>query len=504
MYPWKTLLTPNRELPTPVYLQLANAIIQEISAGRITAGQKLPGTRALADLIGLNRKTVIIAFEELAAQGWLELQPSRGAFVSEKLPIDRYRPIGEPASEEVNKETAFDLEIDTSLPILEGRPQKSINFTDGTPDVRLAPMDSLYRHCRFFARTRMTTRYLTYGDVQGELTLRSELAAYLHKTRGLRCGPENVFISRGSQMSIFLSFKALLKPGDVVVVGETNYPVVDQVVEHLGAKLIRVPVDEDGIQVEKIREICHRENVRAVYLTPHHHFPTTVTLCAQRRIELLEYAHIHRFAIIEDDYDYDFHYTSSPMLPMASLDRSGSVIYLGSFSKIIAPAVRIGYLVAPPNMIEALNRLRKIIDRQGDSVMERAVAEMLREGEVQRHIKKSLKVYRSRRDYLCEKLRTELGEWLSFTPPDGGMAVWANFAPQIDLQLVAERMKAHNIVLNLRDNWVKENNGIRLGFASINEEEIDQIIHTLKEVISSIYSHLIPAHAIDIREAKGQ
>ncbi len=485
MYPWKTLLTPNRELPTPVYLQLANAVIQEISAGRIHAGQKLPGTRALAELIGINRKTVIIAFEELVAQGWLELQPSRGAFVSEKLPLDRYRPIGEPASEEVNAETAFDLEVDTSLPILEKKPQKSINFTDGTPDVRLAPMDSLYRHCRFFARTRMTTRYLTYGDVQGEVHLRTELANYLNETRGLRCKAENVFISRGSQMSIFLSFKALLRPGDVVIVGESNYPVVDQVVEHLGGKLLRVPVDEEGVQVEEIRRICHQEKVRAVYLTPHHHFPTTVTLSAQRRIQLLEYAHIHRFAVIEDDYDYDFHYASSPMLPMASLDRSGSVIYLGSFSKIIAPAVRIGYLVAPLNMIEALNRLRKIIDRQGDSVMERALAEMLREGEVQRHIKKSLKVYHARRDYLCQKLQAELGEWINFRPPSGGMAIWAHFAPEIDLKLVAAYMKEEGILLSLRENWDYKNNGIRLGFASVNKDEIDRIVSTMKQAIAA-------------------
>jgi GntR family transcriptional regulator/MocR family aminotransferase len=487
MYPWKTLLTPNRDLPSPVYLQLANAIIQEISAGRIQAGQKLPGTRALAELIGLNRKTVIIAFEELAAQGWIELQPSRGAFVSEKLPLDRYRPIGEPASREVNAETAFELEIDTSLPILKEKPQNSINFTDGTPDVRLAPMDSLYRYCRFFARTRMTTRYLTYGDVQGEIHLRTELANYLNKTRGLRCNPENVFISRGSQMSIFLSLKALLKPGDVVIVGETSYPVVDQVVEHLGGRLIRVPVDEDGMQVEAIRKICHKETVRAVYLTPHHHFPTTVTLCADRRIQLLEYAHIHRFAIIEDDYDYDFHYTSSPMLPMASLDRSGSVIYLGSFSKIIAPAVRIGYLIAPLNMIEALNRLRKIIDRQGDSVMERALAEMLREGEIQRHIKKSLKVYRSRRDYLCQKLTSELGEWITFTPPDGGMAIWANFSPQIDLPKLASQLREKDIILDIQHNWLKEGNGIRLGFASVTETEIDHIITHMKQLISAEY-----------------
>jgi len=486
MYPWKSLLSPQRDAATPIYLQLANTITQEISAGRIQAGQKLPGTRTLAGLLGINRKTVIIAFEELAAQGWIELQPSRGAFVSEKLPIDRYIPIGEATEDAPHAQTAFDLEIDTSLPILEGRLAHSLNITDATPDVRLAPMESLYRHCRFFARTSMTLRYLQYGDVRGEYTLRKELAKYLNETRGLRCDAEHVFLSRGSQMSIFLSLKALIRPGDTVVVGESNYPVVDQVVEHLGGKLIRVPVDEAGIAVKDIQKICHQQGIRAVYLTPHHHFPTTVTLSADRRIQLLELAHIHRFAIIEDDYDYDYHYTSSPMLPMASLDRSGSVVYLGSFSKILAPAVRIGYLVAPINMIESLNRLRKIIDRQGDSVMERALAEMLREGEIQRHIKKSLKIYRNRRDDLCAQLQQELGAWVDFVPPDGGMAVWVRFAPQINLPQLAEALKAQGITMALRDNWVRTSNGLRLSFASLTEAEIIRIVQAIKHTLTNL------------------
>ncbi len=485
MYPWKTVIHIDKAAPMAVYLQLAKGVIEEITAGRLQPGQRLPGSRALAGLLSLNRKTVVLAFEELAAQGWIAQLPAKGTFVSQALPISQYQPLDNQANgNEVSPvETGFDLYPLSYLPAHSPERYSGIVLTDGSPDVRLAPMDALYKHCRTFAQTQVTARYLTYGDVAGERTLRHELAQYLQQTRGLVGKTENILITRGSQMAIYLILSALLRNGDHVLVGESSYPVVNDVVHRLGGNVLTVPVDDKGIDVEAIEAVCQKTPFRALYLTPHHHYPTTVTLSAERRIRLLRLAEEYRFAIIEDDYDYDFHYASSPLLPMASLDRHGVVIYIGSFSKIIAPAVRVGYLVAPVKMIESLVKLRKIVDRQGDFVMERAIAEMIRSGELNRHLKKALKTYRERRDYFCELLEKELGEWVTFRQPDGGMAVWVNFSPTINLKTLAQILIPKGIILNLHENWLAGENGLRMGFASLTKAEIAHGLRVIREAI---------------------
>lgn len=284
-------------------------------------------------------------------------------------------------------------------------------------------------------------------------------------------------------MAIYLILSALLQKGDHVLVGESNYPVVNDVIQQLGGEVLTVPVDDKGIDVEAIEELCKKTPFRALYLTPHHHYPTTVTLSAERRIRLLRLAEQYRFAIIEDDYDYDFHYASSPLLPMASLDRHGVVVYIGSFSKLIAPAVRVGYLVAPVRMIDVLAKVRKIVDRQGDFVMERAIAEMIRSGELNRHLKKALKTYRERRDYFCELLEKELGEWVFFRRPDGGMAVWVTFSPHINLETLAQVLIPKGIILNLHENWLAGENGLRMGFASLTKAEMAHGLRVIRETI---------------------
>ena len=488
MYPWKTVIHLDKAAPMAVYLQLAKGVIEEITAGRLQPGQRLPGSRALASLLSLNRKTVVLAFEELAAQGWIEQFPSKGSYVSQALPISHYKPLEkEPFGAEKNiSEAGFTIYPTPHLPPISPPMPPGIVLTDGSPDVRLAPMDILYKHCKTFAQSHITARYLTYGEVAGETVLRKELATYLRQTRGLVGEKENILITRGSQMAIYLIMSALIKKGDAVLVGDTSYPVVNDVVRQLGGKVLTAPVDDKGIAVAEVEKVYKKTPFKALYLTPHHHYPTTVTLSAERRVQLLRLAERFRFAIIEDDYDYDFHYASSPLLPMASLDRHGVVIYIGSFSKIIAPAVRVGYLTAPVQMIDTLLKLRKIVDRQGDFVMERAIAEMIRNGELTRHLKKALKAYKERRDFFCEVLEKELGQWVTFRVPDGGMAIWVQFSPDIDLEILTERLIPQGIILNLDENWLKGQNGLRMGFASLRKEEIAMGLKKIREAIDGM------------------
>lgn len=489
MLPWKTIIHFDKKSATPVYLQLVNAFIREITMGRLKPGQRLPGSRGLADQLNLNRKTVVLSYEELMAQGWIEIMASKGTFVTRSLPIARYQklhsdqircPLHVPPSTGFNIMASEGAGQKTILPIL---PTGYVEINDGSPDERLAPIDNLFMRCRSIAGSRIGRKLLQYSDLQGESTLRKVLADYLGLTRGLSCHENQVFISRGSQMAIYLILNVLLKPNDQVIVGDTNYPAADLVIAQTGAHIIRAPVDEHGISVDYMENICQKKKVRAIYITPHHHFPTTVTLSAERRLKLLHLAEQHKIAILEDDYDYDFHYASSPILPLASIDTKGLVIYTGSFSKLLAPSIRVGYAVAPQNLIREMNKLRRIIDRQGNPVMERAVAYMLAEGEIQRHLKKAVRQYRERRDLFCASLNYHLKGIVNFKAPDGGMAVWTEFSHEIHLLSLQERLLKEGLYLNVDKRFMARLNAARLGFASLNEQEINHHVQLVAKTI---------------------
>ena len=471
MLPWQTIVQLDRDGQCPVYLQIVNAIIKEISQGRLQPGQKLPGARRMADVLEVNRKTAALAYEELMAQGWIDINPSSGSYVAESLPVGEVKPL---SKDSPNGAHVPNLVVTPSRHLRPYSPPPSYKYAidDGSPDPRIAPMNSLMKHCRSIVKSYYGRRLLTYNDVGGEATLRAVLSRYLLETRGLHCRPEHIIITRGSQMAIFLVFNTLLEKGDKVIVSKPNYGSANWVIRHAGGELLEAPVDKDGILVDEVERLCTRHKIKAAYITPHHHFPTTVTLSAQRRIQLLSLAEKYAFVILEDDYDYDFQYGSAPILPLASVDNSGWVVYSGSFSKLLAPSVRVGYLVAPEPLIREIGNLRRIVDRQGDTVMERAIADMITDGEIQRHLKKAVKTYRQRRDLFCQILHENLGDQLEFEVPEGGMAVWTRFRKPMPDESLFDVLLKKGLYLNVDRYFLKEWQAIRLGFASLDEEEI--------------------------------
>lgn len=483
MYPWKTTLAIDETAAVPAYLQVANAVIREIMAGRLAPGQKMPGTRRLSAQLSVNRKTIIAAYDELLAQSWLEISRSRGTFIAGNLPLVKKRlPAGTTAGVyRTLEEAAFETDPPSGT-LQAGQNASLLCITDGSPDVRLAPVAEIYKRCKQVASRASRRYFLRYGDVRGEESLREVLGGYLHGSRGLACSPGQILLTRGSQMGIYLAFHLLLRPGDKVLVSDPSYPAANDVIRECGGQILSVPVDEDGLDVPAVEALCRRHTIRAMYLTPHHHYPTTVTLSAERRMQLLRLAQQQRFAIIEDDYDYDFHYASSPLLPLASLDTRGVVIYIGSFTKCIAPGIRVGYVVAPGNIITLLAGRRMILDRQGDPVMERALATFIEDGELQRHLKKALKIYRQRRDDFCAMLEEQLGDHLRFRKPDGGMAVWATCKGQTDLHALDQYVLRRGVSLDGVEDWAPFR-ALRLGFASLNREEMLSGISVLREGI---------------------
>jgi GntR family transcriptional regulator/MocR family aminotransferase len=287
-------------------------------------------------------------------------------------------------------------------------------------------------------------------------------------------------------MAMYLLSLVLFSKGDTIIVGDTNYYYADHVFLLAGMQLARVKVDDFGIDVDAIEKLCRRKKIKALYITSHHHYPTTVTLSAARRIKLLSLAEKYGFIIIEDDYDYDFHYLSSPLLPLVSADTKGMVVYIGTLSKTIAPAIRTGYIIAPQNLILELARVRQLIDTQGDPIMELALVEMFEEGHIKRHMKKAQLIYHKRRDFLCGLLKEKLPDIIDFKIPDGGLAIWAKFHKSVPLPPLTEKLRAQGLILSnglIHNTPAQSMNATRMGFGWMNEIETEESVDMLVKAI---------------------
>ena len=466
--PLAEFLLPDAVTGRARYLRLADHIIGLVRAGRLRPGDRLPPSRSLAAALGVNRKTVIAAYADVTEQGYLTARRGSGVAVARHLPAET-RIGGVP---EVGPPEKAGFRFATRSGVPPRAPQGWLRVTEGAPDVRLTSLDYLHTEMRRLSRRGPGRELLGYGSAFGDDLLRKELATYLRTSRGLPIEGESVLITRGSQQGFQLASRLLFHEGGLLAVSELHYPSLAAVAESYGAELLILPLDARGLVVEALRDHPRLADVRAVYVTPHHQYPTTVVLAAERRLLLLQLAADHGFAILEDDYDYDFQYAAAAQLPLAALDRDGSVLYLGSFSKILAPNVRVGYLCGPPDFIRSAAAFRALTDRQGDLLLERALARYLAAGEVDRHLRRVLPVYRRRRDLLASGL--------GIPPPVGGMAVWTPRPPRLATEELMARARDAHIWLEPALTWLTRSDHLRLGFAALNEAEIGRLLAVLK------------------------
>jgi GntR family transcriptional regulator / MocR family aminotransferase len=470
-----------------VYLQLADSILSLIRNGRIQGGQQLPATRELAATLKLNRVTVSKAYEELQMQGWLDSFTGRGTFVTTHIPDHAPKTLREQASPKGRGKAGFMIHAMDYLDQKISLVTAPLHLDDGFPDVKLAPLKELYRAYRAqLTRGGLYQKFGVYSAPDGSMFYKQALSAYLNETRGLKTSAENILSVKGTVMGLNLVCNGLIRPGDLIVSGIPGWGRAEKNFVHAGAKHIGIPVDEHGLVVEELRKICRKRKVRMVYVTPHHHYPTTVSLRIDRRLELLSLANEYGFIIFEDDYDFDFHYKHRPLLPLASADDNGMVIYCGSFSKSFSPAFRMGYLAASQNVIEHLGKVRMLLDRQGDHILDNAMGELLNEGTVQRYLRKTLGVYHERRDHFCALLKQELGEFVQFEIPEGGMSVWTVFKKGINLEKLSGRAQEKGLFISngkAHEYTGYTINALRLGFASSSIEQLTESVSILKKII---------------------
>jgi len=484
--PFKSVIRIDRSLDRPVYLQIAHQLINAIQRGVLVAGIQLPGTRSLSEDLDVHRKTIIAAYDELDAQGWTEIRANKGTFVrnhvlAEKELVEIY---DEKILTSYPAKAGYSFKQSILLDSLAVNSTSRLEFNDGLPDIRLLPLDRLSKVYGGILKSKTNYRHFGYSHVEGNEYFRETLAAYLNNTRGLHITKNNILTTRGIHMSIYMASSMLIEPGDLVIVGDLSYYLANMCFQQCGGKIISVPVDEQGISVDAIRELCKVKKIRLLYLTPHHHYPTTVTLSAERRVELLKLAAQYGFIILEDDYDYDFHYNGNSVLPLASADTNGMVVYIGSFCKSLAPGFRSGYLIAPADLIQEMAKFRRLVDRQGDMLMEQALAELLEEKEIQRHLKKAVKIYQERRDTFTSLLHNELGDELNFISPPGGLSVWTKWNPKLNLMRISKNCLKKNLHLPQELLYQTDSfTAMRLGFGNLAIGELEEAVSILGRAV---------------------
>lgn len=480
---YSTLIAIDREAETAVFLQIAHQLINAVQRGYIPGGTQLPGTRVLATLLSVHRKTTVAAYEELEAQGWIIKIANKGSFIKgADGGSSKRKKLHVAAVNEYPAKTGF---LFTKNNLLEPEPSAGAAqfvFTDGQPDYRLSPTEQLARYYTVALRRKINRRHLGYGNTTNSF-FKNQLSNYLNSTRGLHIAPKNILVTRGMEMGMYVAAQTLLKPGDVVLVASPGYYKPNMIFQQSGAVLKSVPVDDEGVDITAIERICKKQPVRMLYITPHHHYPTTVSLSAGRRVALLNLAATCGFIILEDDYEYDFQYASSPVLPLASADAAGMVVYLGSFGKTLAPGFRTGFLLAPENLIIEMQKQQSIIDQQGDSITEQVLAELIAEGEIHRHLKKAQKIYHQRRDHFCTLLEEQFSQSIQFVKPSGGLAVWTEWTGKINLLRLSKA--SMNVGIQLPQTLLyqtKNISAVRMGFGNFTTDEASLVLSRLSAV----------------------
>lgn len=466
-----------RELPLhldpeggPGYLQLAEQIRQAVKEGRVQAGELLPSTRRLAAQVGRHRHTVLRALEELVSEGWLTSEPGRGFRVTEQHFQDlKVSPASWPQL--------------PSFPEPLGQESGRYHFHSGLPDLRHFPKDEFFRCFRAVMREADPTRLLSYSFPGGSERFRACLQEYLRRIRGLMKG--QIVVTHGSQEAIFLLAQLLLR-GErrKVVVEALGYRQAWEAMRLCGAELVGLPVDQDGLCVDALEELVADGPPALIYLTPLHHYPTTVTLSRERRAQLLKIITRHQIPVLEDDYDHEFHYSGRPLTPLASEDESGLVLYVSTFSKLVYPSARLGYAVVPEPLFKPLNRLKNWSSRQNDLLLQEAMVRWMEGGGLERHLRRMRLLYRGRMEVMMEGL-DQMG--LAYRRPNGGMSLWVDTGK--DSRRVADHAKGMGLALRAGAAYHLETPSmpethLRLGFAGTDTEEIRTGLKLLDRAIA--------------------
>jgi GntR family transcriptional regulator / MocR family aminotransferase len=461
-----------------IYRQLSAAIVE----GRLAGGEALPPTRELAATLGVSRTTVAVAYDRLLGEGFTVARRGAGTFVAPgRAPQPMRRA---PHGRSVSARPAWSGITFASTEHL----RAPFDFAIGVPDPRLFPLVAWRRNTA--SELQPDSALLDgYGHPAGLPRLRAAIARHIGRSRAVLAGADDVIVTSGAQQAFDLAARVLVQPGDVVVVEEPGYPPVRSLFASLGASIVGVRVDGDGIVVGELPS-----RARLVYTTPSHQFPSGVRASLGRRLELLAWAETANAVIIEDDYDSEFHYGAGPLDPLQSLDRAGRVIYVGTFSKTLVPTLRIGFLVAPVSLAPALTAAKRLSDWHTDIVAQGALARLLDSGEFAAHVRRANRIYAGRRARIIEGVARDLSRWLDVVPSVAGLHLFAQLhtGSPLRIEAVTDAAAAAGVGIQsiasfaARADTEQARRGFVLGYGAIDEENIDLGLHRLAEVLARL------------------
>ena len=437
---------------------------QLIEDGHLPPGAKLPPSRDLAARLGLARGAVVAAFELLVAEGFAEARTGAGTFVAARVPHRRAGTAPPDPASPVSPALAFSASA--------ARPAARRRDLPGTlgaaaEDARSA---RIFRSLLHHDLARPASALYRYGDPQGSAALRREVAAYLHLARGVRCVPEQILITSGTQSALDLVLRSVLAPGDSIWLEDPGYPMARAAMQGAGLQVVGVPVDGEGLMVAA--GIARAPAARAAYVTPSHQFPLGVTLSMPRRLALIDWAVANGSWIIEDDYDSEFRHAGPPLTALQGMDAAGRVIYSGSFSKAFMPGLRLGYLVLPEALLPPVLALRDRTDRYPPALAEGAMAVFLRDGHYAAHLRRARRRVRQARDALVAALA---GGVARVSPPDQGLHLIAHLPPGSDDQAQAEQAQAAGLGARALSPMYLQNPpqaGLVIGFSGFSPEAL--------------------------------
>jgi len=480
------VIAVDRKASEPLHRQIYNAYRTAILDRRLRPGQRIPSTRSLAFELGVSRFPVLNAYAQLLAEGYFESRVGAGTVVSGSLPeqFTSSRPTG--ARLLTASSVARPVSRRSSILRLERVPwmQGWGAFSVGQVAFDHFPLqvwsNLVARHCR-----KMSARSFHYGDQMGSPAFRETIASYLRIARSLRCEAQQIMIVSGSQQALEISARVLLDPGDRVWVEEPGYRYARDVFALAGCHLVPVPVDKEGLDVAAGIRQCRR--ARAAFVTPSHQFPLGETMSASRRLQLLDWAQKTGSWIIEDDYDSEYRYESSPIASLHGLDSNSSVIYVGTLSKVLFPSLRLGYVVIPPGLVDRFLTIRRAMDLGPPSFHQEVLADFISEGHFARHIRRMRLLYHERRSALADSIRKELGSMVEVHGSEAGMHLTVTLpARSRDLEIAERAARQKLWIWPLSPAYLGEVSrpGFILGFGGTPAEEIPAAVRKLRNLLS--------------------
>ncbi|WP_433942884.1 PLP-dependent aminotransferase family protein [Paenibacillus sp. SN-8-1] len=468
--------TMNIPLNRQIYVQIRKAIL----SGTLHKGDTIPPTRQLAEQLEVSRSVIIQAYEQLQAEGYLIMKKGSGTFVADNAVLH----LSQSKNELNRKKVDSNLNLfDCSSNETAKKDQFSVmyDFRHGVPAWDVVPMDqwqkSLIRTCR-----KATPELLGYGPAEGSLALRKEIARLLRSSRSIPVEPEQIVITTGATQALDILARLFIKPGDQVIAEDPAHSFLRDIFHLSGAKIVPVPVDQQGLCVDQMDKLVIPQGqgagpAKLVYVTPSHQFPTGVTLSLERRLELLDWAEREGAYIIEDDYDSEYRYVGKKVSALAGLDVSSRIVYVGSFSKILFPALRIGYAVLPHALIQPFLRIKQITDRMTPIIEQEALADFIRNGQYAKHVNQMGKLYATKRSALVLALEREFGQRVRYFGDQAGLHLLIEIDSSASEESIAARAMNYGVRVYPAGGYFSrfkpDNPTFVLGYSNLCEEQID-------------------------------